>query len=205
MIKNTSLVAKRESNIELLRIIAILMVICIHLYQQDVPKILQNKNIFINFLYSFSLCAVNIFLIISGYFSVLNKRCILGKPFELILISTFFNTAYYLSLSLLFGDFEWISFFRTLIPNNYFVNIFCVCYCLSPYINNIFLHETKKNLALLMMISFFFFSIWPTIANTLLLNIFDSQLKGIFPIGLSGTDQGFTLVNFIFCYITIFP
>lgn len=197
---------KRESNIELLRIVSILLVISLHLCKGENGFLSYTNRtdafgmFILNAIYCLSLCAVDVFLIISGYFSVYNKKRILGKPIELICICIFFKLSYYLFFALLYGGFVWNDFFKTLIPDNYFINIFCVCYALSPFFNVIFLSESKKNLTLFMILLFSFFSIWPTIANVFLKNIISSDIKGVFPVGLSGTDQGFTLVNFMFCY-----
>ena len=193
----------RNSNLELLRIISILMVITTHFCNSEYGFKLSTtaeEKFFINFIYSLSIGAVDIFLIISGYFSIYSKKTILGKPLNLTILVIFYAEFWNCIIYIRDRQFDIIQFLQSLIPSSYFVNIFCVLYLISPYINFTIINLSKKQLDNFLLLLIILFAIWPTIANIFFYQAIGDHF-GFYPIGLTGTDRGFTLVNFTLCYI----
>lgn len=204
--KNTT-VGLRQSNIELLRILAIIGVIILHYNHRDggggFNYVVQGSanELMLRFLESLFICAVDVFILISGYFMcTTNKRNII-KPLQLILQMTIFSTGIYL-FKVIFGfrDFALKSLMGALVPANYFVILYVVLYFISPYINLAMekLSEHKKRQAVIIMAVLF--SIYPS-----LVDIFTAasgrEWMGLSTIGAWGSQWGYTIVNFTLLYI----
>lgn len=99
---------QRQSNIELLRIIAITMVLMLHYNLHGLhPDVLSSNPAFSwpslegNLIESFCIAAVNVFVLISGYFSIkLSVRSVLNLYIRCFMI----GTVTYLAYILLSGD-----------------------------------------------------------------------------------------------------
>ena len=111
MIRVTKL--ERNSNIELLRIVLMFMVILLHFNNGTMGGafnyVTDNTiNSFILYLLeSFSICAVNCFMIISGYFLAFNKTVKLSKIFDLLFVVILYRLFdYFLSIGLGYNDFS---------------------------------------------------------------------------------------------------
>lgn len=99
---------QRQSNIELLRIIAITMVLMLHFNLHGLhPDVLSSNPTFSwlslegNLIESFCIAAVNVFVLISGYFSIkLSVRSVLNLYIRCFMI----GTVTYLAYILLSGD-----------------------------------------------------------------------------------------------------
>lgn len=152
-----------------------------------------------NIFYGFSICAVDIFLMISGYFLINNNNRTLGKPLNLLFLCVFYKFPFVLHSFIAKDDSPIWGLLFGLLPGSYFINIYCVLYLLSPYINKMLQGNKAYNTRLLMM-ALIIFSLWPTLIN-LPLCFTDKEVMGVYPVGLSGTDRGFTFVNFTLCYI----
>jgi hypothetical protein len=89
-------------------------------------------------------------------------------------------------------------------PANYYVILYCSVYVLSPYINQIFKflnqREDKKLWNRFIVISGLILSVWPIMVD-LLQEIFDIEWMGLSTVGAWGSQQGFTLTNFVLLYI----
>ena len=87
----------RNSNIELLRIVLMFMVILLHFNNGSMGGAFNYvKNLPVNsfvlyFFESLSICAVNCFMIISGYFLAYNKTVKLSKIVDLLFIVILYN------------------------------------------------------------------------------------------------------------------
>lgn len=88
---------KRKSNIELLRIILIIMIIVLHYFNEKLGGYFSYVHAgsisfyFAHILESLSIVAVNVFVLITGYFSV-NKHSInISKVLRLVLIMIFWG------------------------------------------------------------------------------------------------------------------
>lgn len=201
----TTQIKQRQSNIELLRILTMLGVIVLHYNNPIIGKGLEYAQgfnyIFLSFMESLCICAVNIFMLISGYFMCKSSTRNLIKPLSLIIEVIFFSIAQYV-VSVLFGStiFSWGDLFKSLIPNNYFVILYITVYFLHPYLNWLFVEKTEKQKKEMLFILIGLFSVWPTIVD-LFSEITGTQWNGLSSIGLYGSQWGYSIVNFILLYI----
>lgn len=197
-------VSQRSSNIEVLRIVAIILVITEHFTNyfggMEFSDISFCTKLFANIMLTVAICSVDVFLIISGYFSIKSQKRILGKPFTLLFLSVFYVLFELTFGAVFFHNADISRFLRALVPSNYFVNIFCGLYFISPYINKFMLSLSKRGLNRMIIVLLVVLSIWPMFSNIVINNIYGHQ-DGINPIGFSGSDRGMTLINFAFCYI----
>ena len=192
----------RESGVELLRIIAALMVMALHINTELLisPTTLKENLLFSSFMIDISSCCVDIFILITGfYLSKTNKRTI-AKPLYLILMFLLFRWAVYA-----FGVFEGAksfdlqSVFRYGIPFNYFITLFVILYIISPYINLILSKLSRKGWIAFMVIVVGIFSIYATLIDDV--SILTNNYKtGSSPITREGSSFGFNIVNFCLLY-----
>ena len=127
---------QRESGVELLRIFALFSVIMIHYCDKAIPLINNSLNMNVMLLSrSISSCAVDVFILISGFFMVKSNKRVVGKPLS------------------------------RLIPASYYPILFVVLYIISPYINALLTSLSKKALRNFIIITFLLFSVWPTIVD----------------------------------------
>ena len=132
---------KRQSNIELLRTFAMLGVVFLHYYNASIggASILVERNspnfFILNFFESTFICAVNVFILICGYFSSRSYTRNLIKPIQLVIQVIIINVGIYLAGAILNKDFSISNFLYKLVPNNWFVILYIVLFIFSPYIN----------------------------------------------------------------------
>ncbi|MBE5860031.1 MAG: acyltransferase [Butyrivibrio sp.] len=196
----------RESNIELLRILAIIGVIVLHYNNPVYGKGFVNydkgiERIILIVLESLSICAVNLFVLISGYFMAgKNKRDFL-KPAELLFKVALFGSVFFLVSIFATGmEINFDNFLRFYIPDKWFVFVYIALYLFSPYINIVWKNLDASGKRLILIMSAIAFSIYPTIVDELAL-LSGRQLNGTMPIGVTGDAGGYTLVNFVFIYL----
>lgn len=188
---------KRHSGIELLRIVALLVVIYIHFRQQIDSTVLVGSTLYINnFFRSLSACAVDVFLIITGYFMCTNKTCKLSKVVDVLLQVVLYTLLTYLLLT---PQIELNPLILAFIPTSYYVMFYVVLYLLSPYLNR-FIHSLDPiNYKKFVLLSFTIFSVI-SILSLLFKEITSLDVMGINTIGAWGSQQGFNIVNFILLY-----
>lgn len=197
----------RNSNIELLRICAALGVIILHYNNENMGGgfryvDMQSINSYLMYFFeNVAICAVNVFVLISGFFMSKKREVNTSKAVELIVQVIVFNAAT-LMLRLLANGFalSWKECLVTLLPLNYYVTLYIVVFLLSPYINS-FLSGLKdsifKKLVLILVV---LFSVWPTILDVMSL-VLESDFGGMNTIGINGSQNGYTIVNFMLMYI----
>ena len=186
---------KRSSNIELLRIILILMVITLHYLNgadwgggalsHVVPG---SFNYYAShFMESACIMAVNTFVLITGYFSCNKTNIALAKPvklYSMLLLYGSIFSALMLYITKPVVDFQTIKFIANTIFYRWFVVIYCVLYILIPFLNKLIHALTQKQLLSLLIINavLFYvintFSPWTTVA-----------------------DAGYGIVNFVCLYL----
>ena len=98
-------IKKRETNLELLRIVAMLMVISLHYLDKgnalaEIGKILPGDGNFTNEILAWcfevlSYGAVNLYIMISGYFMI-NSRARMEKPFKMVVQVLFYSIGIFL-------------------------------------------------------------------------------------------------------------
>ena len=198
---------KRQSSIELLRIVAIIGVIIMHYCNGEigggmtyVDKGSVNEYImrFIIVLFAF---AVDLFFMISGYFMTYSYQRKIRKPLSLIIHVMLVKLVVYLAINFSAGTPIYIkSMIASMIPANYFVIMYIVVFFLSPYINIVLDTLKNKEYKTFFIIVILIFSIWSTGVN-LLNNMRGEAFEGLDTVGNWGNQSGYTIVNFIIMYI----
>ena len=190
----------RQSGIELLRIVATIGVIVLHYNNPMIGGGLKYSkganNILLYILESLCVCAVNLFVIINGYFDINHNKRDLIKPLHLILQVIVFNEMHYFAKCLQVGHFSVIKFINNFIPTNWFVIIYCALYVCSPFINIVIKNLSKQHYKLLIKILIVTFSIYPTLVD-LLEEILQRNFYGLSTVGMYGSQYGYTIINFI--------
>lgn len=184
---------KRDSNFELLRIILILMVLVLHYNNAGMGGGLSNvipnsfNYYFVNFTESYCIIAVNVFVLITGYFMINKDTVKISKIIKLFLLAILYNTIFYI-LVVAKGKIDFnFSSINSLLKNMtsiWFIVIYSILYLLIPYINKMVKNINKKQYTILLFILLFFFSIWPTYWTT-------TPCK----------DFGYGIINFILLYL----
>ena len=195
----------RASNIELLRILSLLGVIVLHYNNTGIGKaLLYVKHGTLNYyilmlLESVFICAVNVFILISGYFMSQKNKINIIKPIQLIIqVIVFSLISYCFQIKTGNDIFSIKGILSHMVPNNYFVILYITVYILSPYLNCLIhqINDKKK----FIIISFMLFSIYPTIVD-LFTVLTKREWMGLSSIGMYGSQEGYTIVNFIMMYM----
>lgn len=185
----------RKSNFELLRIIAIIMIIGLHYFNRSMGGALGNVapgeiNYYVAYFFeSLFIIGVNLFVLTTGYFNF-NKRTVnLGKLLKLIITAYCYGFIFYL-FSLMFGyqNFNLKQFILAVNPflsgGYWFIKYYVILSLLSPFINILMEQLSQKLMVKLIVILLILFSIWPS-----------------FLLQPPITDGGYGLMNFIVLYI----
>ena len=197
---------ERLSNYDILRILCAVMVVVEHFCETGMFGAfgLVEKNTssyaFLNFVYAFSRESVDVFILLSGYFLISSKNQRIGKGINLFLMTIFYSQLIYAFRCMLNIDsFCLKTFVIRFLPQNYFLFLYVTLYFLSPYLNRIVDAFSLKKYLSFLVLFVSLFAIWPTLINliTSLLNI---NLKGVYTLGLSGSDMGFNILTFILLY-----
>lgn len=184
---------ERLSNLELLRIICILMVLILHYLNGSMGGALNNtvegtkKYYIINFIESLSIIAVNCFVIISGYFMINKKSIKLDKPIKLMFTAIFYGGILYIVSALLhirlFSIREFATSLIFVYGTKWFIGSYIALFLLMPFLNRIVIELDRKKYQQLILILLVMFSLLPT----------------IFPL-VSYNDSGYGVLNFITLY-----
>lgn len=161
---------QRENNLELLRIVSMLMIITMHIfYHGGVIKALNlnsNQYFFVWILEGFCYVSVNCYILISGYF-LLYSDFKINKVFELVLVAFIYSVSVF-SLLAVFGlikieQKDVLVIFPVLSKQYWFVTIYIGMYVLSPFINKLLLNIDKQTHFSLIILLSLLFSVWPNI------------------------------------------
>ena len=198
----------RDSNFELLRLFLILFVIILH-YNGEVCNVLeltQNASFVIKYFIrigeALCVCAVNVFLLISGYFLCEKDSVNIRKVINLFVVLIVFSFAAYF-LKLIFGidEFRIKSLIGCFLPGNYYAYLYSAVFILSPFLNLI-TQLDKKQFNIFLLISIILFSIFPTVIDFLSGINSSISSSGRSFISGDGNNNGYTLINFIMLYYT---
>lgn len=196
----------RNSNIELLRIITMCGVIILHLNNSNIGKAFVFTNgtfnyYVLNFIESMCVGAVNIFIIISGLFMYKKNKVTIDKPIKLILQVIIFSAMHYIA-SIIVGikAFSVTMLLKSLLPINWFVIIYIALYMVSPFINVLINNINKTTFKSLLTVCFVIFSIYPTLVDVIS-ELAGKSIYGLSTIGMYGSQWGYSIVNFILCYL----
>lgn len=192
---------ERNSNIELLRIGATLGVILLHYNNSSFGggfKYVEpmSVNFFILLIIeSLCICAVDLFMLICGYFSCDKKSVNLNKPFHLLLQVVLFSLAWNIAAGAVTNTLTLNRILLSFLPTNYFVILYVTVYMLIPYLNIAYDYMSRTFMALLLLL----FSFYPTCVE-ILKQVTGQELFGLSSIGAYGSQYGYTIVNFLLMY-----
>ena len=200
-------VQTRESGIELLRILSMMGVVLLHYNNRTMGQALAlvqegtiNQYI-VYFIENLCVCGVNIYILISGYYMCKTQKRSASKVIELFLQVILFKIAFYfMSVYMGMSIFSLRDLFINAIPNNYYLILYCALFIISPYINLILNELSKRQLRNLTVCLFVLFSVW-TIVFDVLQNWYGISSFGLSTIGMYGSQEGYTIVNFIVVYV----
>ena len=201
--------SKRCTNIELVRILFMLGIIIMHYLNPKMGGYLtyiqsngkQADVALTYFMISISACAVNLFVLINGYFMCESYQRTVTKPVKLILQVIIFQTLPSIAgMFLGFHEFSVRGFIRTLVPANWYVILYIALYWISPYINIIIDVLDKKELLKFIYVVFAIFSIYPTVVDVLS-EIIGHEIHGLSSVGMYGSQWGYSIVNFVLMYL----
>lgn len=175
----------RQSNIELLRIVAMVMIVASHFvvhggfkYENEISL----NSVWITFFGSGGKLGVDIFLLISGYFSVTSKRFRYSRVIRLWLQGFFYAVGIYLALILTKAiKFKTVDFLLNFIPVSaqiwWFLTCFFIITLLSPLLHRMYrsLSQSTFKKALAVMTVF-----WILMYTVLNLNGFANELVSMF-------------------------
>lgn len=164
-------VPPRSSNFELLRIIAMLLIVAhhfaVHGYFQFATDSITLNELWEQFLASGGKIGVNIFVMISGYFLCQSKGFSLNKILRLWL-SVLFYSLLFLGLFTVLGGVhvspkQFISNFLPITSSRYwFISTYFTLYLLHPFINIFMQHLSRGQYKKLLMLLTFLWCLIPT-------------------------------------------
>lgn len=198
---------ERQSNLELLRILAALFVIVLHynnknmgkafLYTEAMPQHYQ----FLLLFEMLAICAVNIFVMISGYFLCTSTRVQVWKVLRLYIDVIAISVLRYVLLCVAATEqFSVLALIQRFIPLSWYTAVYCGLYLISPYLNRMFTSMTRSQFRVMILVFFFVLSVWPS-GVEFLSKVLDFSPDSLSPISAGGSGEGYTLVNFILMYL----
>lgn len=183
----------RNSTLELLRILSMFMILGLHYIAPQIGGGLQTtvpaNLLFLHVAESACIPAVNVFVLISGYFLCEKKTTGLRKAVELYLVMVVIDLALLL-FGVLHGDciFSFRALAISLVPfafgQHWFLETYILLLLFLPFLNLLLERLSQSAHALLIGIQMLIFSLWPSFLPS-------SPL----------TDNGYGLTNFITVYL----
>lgn len=196
----------RNSSLELLRIFAAMFVIMVHynnagsgggfLYTESLPLHHQILLVF----EMMGICAVNIFVMISGYFLCTSRSVRISKVVQLYMdVIVLALVRYVLNCVPGGAAFTVSGLLRCFIPLNWYVAVYAGLYLISPYLNQILQNKSRAQFRFLIGVFFLLFAVWPS-GVEFLSKALDFSPSSLSPISNQGSGDGYTLINFILMY-----
>ena len=163
---------ERKTNIELLRILAMIMIVFSHFYSHGGFEIVNNtiNRFFLKYISTCGKIGVNIFVFISGYFLVEKNSVSPKKIIKLWIQVFFYSFLIYMIINIgILKSFSIKGLLKALMPITskfyWFASSYFVMYLLSPYINIIFNRLNKGEFRKLIMMTTIIWCIIPTLTN----------------------------------------
>ena len=159
--------SKRDSNIELLRIISMFLIICFHYaYKNNYQYTVLNMNtILVKSVWFWGELGVNIFMLITGYYLSKSKFSI--KKFILVILEVLFYNMIlcFIGEGVGYNIFEKkLLLFCPIILNQYwFITVYLLIYILSPTYNILINNLDKRNYQKMILVTLLLWCIIPTI------------------------------------------
>ena len=162
---------QRNSNVEILRIVAMLMIVASHYSHHggiDFSQISSSINYLILKTITLGNLGVDVFVLLFGYYSVSREHVELRKVFMLwSQVFTYSFLIFWGAILLGVIDFSFSAFVKSILPTIFskywFFTAYIVFLLLSPYINKMLKALTRKEYELLLIIMLIIWCIIPTI------------------------------------------
>lgn len=160
----------RNSNLELYRIIVMLLIVAHHyVVNSGLFELMQSSDLTLNslFLYLFGMwgkTGINCFVLITGYF-MCKSEITIPKFLKLVLEVIFYKVVIYLAF-VLWGvvEFSFTTFIKAFCPisniGDGFTTAFILFYLFIPFINVLVQNLNKKGHLCLIILSLFIYTIW---------------------------------------------
>lgn len=193
---------ERNSSLELLRILAIVGVMTLHYNDISNEAIVEGSiaQYYVMLTNCLSSCSVNVFVLISAFFLCTSNKRKISKISELIIQFVLFRVGNYIMLvGVNKSDFSFNTFINIILPVNYFIILYSVLYVISPYINVLINELSYKQLKKLTVLLVCLFSLETWLVD-ILYRVSDKPYDGLSTVGLMGSQNGFTIVNFVLLY-----
>lgn len=183
----------RKSNIELLRILAMLLIIDVHYFAacnagaNAVPG--SGNWLVFQIMESVGICGVNLFILFTGYFSLRQNSIKIRKIIDLLVQVAFWGgLGFMLCVIAGWKAFDLKTLIKFMFPiffgMRWFVKAYIVLLCLIPFINRALNALSKKSYQNLLLIFALLFSVWPSFLPNPPLD-----------------DYGYGFVHFVFMYL----
>lgn len=199
---------ERDSNFELMRCVAMMMVIVLHFNNASMGgalRFIDPNSIgyyILHFFESISIPAVNCFVILYGYFDSSKNTRVIRKPILLVLSVIGYNLLFYFfGLASGIYTFGLRSMFGQLVPANYYVILYATLFLISPYLNVILMKLTKIRFEQMLGLFIVIFSLIPTLTDSAFDIVNIKGIIGLSPVGIHGADAGYTIINFMLLYL----
>lgn len=198
--------SEKSSNIQLLRIVIILMVIVLHYNYRDVGGASAYADRFslyiIKLTESLSICAVDIFVIISGFFSIEKRSRKAGKVFSLFAWVIFYQLFFTLiALGGAVGSITGVKkIIRSFYPVNYYVYLYSALYLISPFLNQMVEKMDPRKYRKMLIVLLILFSLQPSFSDGIN-DLAGIGLNGVSTVSLTGSGAGYSIINFIMLYL----
>lgn len=181
----------RSSNFELLRIVCMLFIVCGHIIMVHKYEEMGDSSWCINQVTRpFCAVAVNVFVLISGYFGIkYNFRKLLSLNWMVTFYSiVFLAISMYLEIHTFSPMIDWMQFLPVVTKQYWFITIYFVLCIISPYLNLLVEHLDVTKYRKMLLLGCGLFVILPTCGFVL-------NFRSI------TEDAGYGIVNFIFLYL----
>ena len=191
---------KRESNLELMRIVSMIFIVLYHIiiHCKFLERAEGASSFFLLLIESLILVHVNSYILLSGYFQCKSKFK-MSKVLSLNNADWFYRIIYLILFSALgIVEADHISIFLGIMPfdyNNYwFINNYLLLYLMSPLLNRIITTCNRKQFKNIIIASFIIISVISTITMDCTVDAFSGR-----------SIETFVLLYLIGAYIRLYP
>lgn len=203
--------SRRNTNIEILRILCTFGVILLHLYGFNgggggvrLYETTELDALLCRLMEVFFSVAVNIFVLIFAFFNYEKGdawRKKLQKILFLLGIVVFYRIlSYSITVSIGMEEFETKIFLGKFLPINWYIICYVGLYIISGYLDHIVSQYDIEQLGVLNIVFFLVISVEPYMMDFLSV-ISGREFTGIAFVGAYGDQAGYTLINFILIYV----
>jgi len=195
----------RESNIELMRIIFTIGVYVLHYnigtlgggmdYAQGFNRVLLYG------LEAFFICAVDLFMLISGYYMAGRYRVNPWKYVRLLLMVAVFKAlTCVLDQTLGLAQYSAGSFLKAIVPADVFINLYIATGLLAPFICYLADRISQRSFTILLAVCIVLIHVIPTVGH-ILTDVFQMELPLIYTVTMDGSASGYSLVNYVLMFV----